>query len=123
MYRVIVLIVQQASDAASTTRLVKEICELCYQARDYALLNSGIQNLSKKHGQLKVSIQAMVEQAMGWLNEIREREGDEKWLELIETLRSVTEGKVRFVLDVHDCKHNSVHRSFWRRHAHASHSS
>ncbi|KZT05826.1 PCI-domain-containing protein [Laetiporus sulphureus 93-53] len=85
---------RNASDAASTTRLVKEICELCYQARDYALLNSSILNLSKKHGQLKVSIQAMVEQAMGWLSEIREREGDEKWLELIETLRNVTEGKI-----------------------------
>jgi hypothetical protein len=37
----------------------------------------------------------MVEQTMGWLAEIRERDGEEKWLELIETLRAVTEGKVR----------------------------
>lgn len=37
----------------------------------------------------------MVELAMGWLDEIKEREGTEKWLELIETLRSVSEGKVR----------------------------
>ncbi len=51
--------------------------------------------LSKKHGQLKAAIQAMVEQAMGWLEDIEKREGTEKWLELIETLRSVTEGKVR----------------------------
>jgi 26S proteasome regulatory subunit N5 len=36
----------------------------------------------------------MVEQTMGWLEEIRKREGDEKWLELVETLRGVTEGKV-----------------------------
>ena len=40
----------------------------------------------------------MVEQAMGWLDDIRTREGDEKWLELIETLRAVTEGKVCFTL-------------------------
>jgi 26S proteasome regulatory subunit N5 len=51
--------------------------------------------LSKKHGQLKGVVQAMVEQAMTWLAEIRQREGDVKWLELVETLRSVTEGKVR----------------------------
>jgi hypothetical protein len=38
----------------------------------------------------------MVEQAMGWLDEIRQRDGIEKWLELVETLRTVTEGKVRF---------------------------
>jgi 26S proteasome regulatory subunit N5 len=51
--------------------------------------------LSKKHGQLKGAIQAMVERAMTWLDEIKQRDGTEKWLELIETLRTVTEGKVR----------------------------
>ncbi|EMD41952.1 hypothetical protein CERSUDRAFT_43251 [Gelatoporia subvermispora B] len=85
---------RNASDAASTTRLAKEICQLCYEAHDYTLLNSSINALSKKHGQLKVAIQAMVEQAMGWLEEIRQRESTEKWLELIDTLRTVTEGKI-----------------------------
>ena len=69
--------------------------ELCYEARDYALLNSNLTILCKKHGQLKGAVQAIVEQGMGWLEEIKEREGTEKWLQLIETLRSVTEGKVR----------------------------
>lgn len=50
--------------------------------------------LSKKHGQLKAAIQSMVELAMGWLDELKKREGTEKWLELVETLRTVTEGKV-----------------------------
>jgi 26S proteasome regulatory subunit N5 len=36
----------------------------------------------------------MVERAMEWLDEIKARDGTDKWLELIETLRSVTEGKV-----------------------------
>lgn len=67
---------------------------MSYDARDYTLLNTNIQVLSKKHGQLKGAIQAMVELAMTWLDEIKEREGTEKWLELVETLRSVTEGKV-----------------------------
>ena len=58
-------------------------------------MNTNIQVLSKKHGQLKAAIQAFVEQAMGWLEDIKKRDGMEKWLELIETLRSVTEGKVR----------------------------
>lgn len=74
---------------------MKTATDLCYQAKDYALLNSSITLMSKKHGQLKGAIQAMVEQAMGWLDDIREREGTERWLELIETLRAVTEGKVR----------------------------
>jgi hypothetical protein len=36
----------------------------------------------------------MVEQSMGWLEETKKREGIEKWLQLVETLRDVTEGKV-----------------------------
>lgn len=35
----------------------------------------------------------MVEQAIGWLSELKEREGDAMWLELVETLRTITEGK------------------------------
>ncbi|KAH8099395.1 PCI-domain-containing protein [Cristinia sonorae] len=85
---------RNASDLKSTTRLVKEISQLAYNARNYELLNSGIQVLSKKHGQLKVAIQELVEQAIGWLDEIKARDGQEKWLELIETLRTVTEGKL-----------------------------
>jgi len=84
----------QASDLSSTTRLGKAAVERCYEARDYSLFNSSLSLLSKKHGQLKGVVQALVEQAMGWLEELKEREGIEKWLELVETLRSITEGKV-----------------------------
>ncbi|RDX51116.1 PCI-domain-containing protein [Lentinus brumalis] len=85
---------RNASDMKSTTRLVKEASELCYQARNFEALNNNISTLCKKHGQLKAAIQALVEQAMGWLEDIRKTEGTEKWLELIETLRTVTEGKI-----------------------------
>ena len=78
----------------STTRLVKEASELCYKAGNLDLLNSNIISLAKKHGQLKAVIQSLVEQAIGWLEEIRKSAGTEKWLQLIETLRNVTEGKV-----------------------------
>jgi hypothetical protein len=87
----------QGSDLKSTTRLVRAIVELEYQARNYAQLNSSISVLSKKHGQLKGAIQAMVELAMSWLDEIKQRDGTERWLELVETLRTVTEGKVRLL--------------------------
>ena len=65
-----------------------------YEARDLQALNSNILLLSKKHGQFKVTIQSLVEQSMGWLDEVRSRDGLEKWLELVDTLRQVTEGKV-----------------------------
>lgn len=103
------IVVHQASDTNSTTRLVKDICELCYEARDYALLNSSINTLSKKHGQLKAAIQAMVEQAMGWLDETRKREGDQKWLELIKPLRGVSEGKVSLITLLDYCQNSQTY--------------
>ena len=64
-----------------------------YDAKDYPLLNSTISVLSKKHGQLKGAVSAIVDLAISWLPEIKEKDGEERWLELLETLRSVTEGK------------------------------
>lgn len=84
----------QAADLTSTLRLVKAAVQHCYDARNYTLLNSTISLLSKKHGQLKAAVQAIVEQVLSWLDKVRERDGNEKWLELVETLRGVTEGKV-----------------------------
>lgn len=68
--------------------------ELAYEARSYDQLNTNINLLSKKHGQFKAVVQSLVEQAMAWLDEIRGRDGLQRWLELVETLRQVTEGKV-----------------------------
>ncbi|KAI9461742.1 hypothetical protein HD554DRAFT_2028043 [Boletus coccyginus] len=85
---------RNASDLPSTTRLAKAALDQCYKAGDYVQLNATINLLSKKHGQLKVVVQSLVEQAMTWLAKIRQQEGDAKWLELVETLRSVTEGKI-----------------------------
>jgi len=85
---------RNAADPKSTTRLATTIMDLCYEARDHTLLNLNINVLSKKHGQLKAVVQEMVEKAMGWLDDIKQKEGVEKWLELIETLRQVTEGKI-----------------------------
>jgi len=77
---------------------VKAATQHCYNARDYPLLNTTINLLSKKHGQLKSAVQAIVELSISWLPEIKERDGLERWLELIETLRNVTEGKVVIIL-------------------------
>ncbi|KAI5124154.1 hypothetical protein M0805_000964 [Coniferiporia weirii] len=85
---------RNASDQKSTTRLATTVSDLAYQTRDYTALNASISLLSKKHGQLKGTVQAIVEQAMNWLEDIKKRDGLEKWLELVETLRQVTEGKI-----------------------------
>jgi len=85
---------RNAADLQSTTRLVKAIAEISYTAKDLAALNANVTLLSKKHGQLKGAVQALVELVMEWLDEVKSRDGTDKWLELIETLRSVTEGKI-----------------------------
>jgi len=77
---------------------VKAAVQHCYDAKDYPLLNSTVSVLSKKHGQLKSAVQAIVELSIEWLPEIKEKAGVERWLELVETLRGVTEGKVLSIL-------------------------
>lgn len=82
----------QAADLASTTRVLIAITSLLHAKKEWTLLNSHISLLSKKHGQLRQATQNMVEHVIKYLESM---EGKEK-LELIETLREVTEGKVRF---------------------------
>lgn len=54
-------------------------------------MNEQTQILSKKHGQLKQAITTMVQTVMGFLDETPDMETK---LSVIETLRTVTEGKV-----------------------------
>lgn len=84
----------QAADLKSTTRLLSAVANLSYDARDYPALNANITLLSKKHGQLKEAVRAMVEEVMGWLDQVKQEAGEEKWLELLKTLREIGEGKV-----------------------------
>ena len=65
---------------------------ICKDAADWPLLNEQVLLLSKKHGQLKQAITKMVQVVMGFLDDIK---GVEVRLSVIETLRTVTEGKVR----------------------------
>ena len=54
-------------------------------------MNENIQVLSKKHGQLKIAITRMVQLVMNFLPETPSLETK---LSVIDTLRTVTEGKV-----------------------------
>lgn len=82
----------QASDLASTSRLLVAIITLSKDSGDWSLLNEQILLLSKKHGQLKQATTKMVQVAMSFIDEAPDAE---KKLALIETLRTVTEGKVQ----------------------------
>ena len=81
----------QGSDLASTARLLVAIVTLCKDAGDWSLLNEQVLLLSKKHGQLKQAVTKMVQVVMGFLDNTPNVEAK---LSVIETLRTVTEGKV-----------------------------
>ncbi|KAL2257732.1 hypothetical protein VTK26DRAFT_9252 [Humicola hyalothermophila] len=82
---------RQASDLASTSRILIAIVTICKNAGDWGLLNDQTLVLSKKHGQLKQAITKMVQTVMGFLDETPNMETK---LSVIETLRTVTEGKI-----------------------------
>ncbi|KAI7515154.1 hypothetical protein KC343_g23678, partial [Hortaea werneckii] len=58
---------------------------------DWSLLNEQVLVLSKKHSQLKQAITKMVQVVMGFLDDVPDME---RKLSVIETLRTVTEGKI-----------------------------
>ncbi|KAL1987710.1 hypothetical protein VTN96DRAFT_2550 [Rasamsonia emersonii] len=82
---------RQASDLATTSRILVTIVTICKDAGDWSLLNDQVLLLSKKHGQLKQATTKMVQVVMGFLDETPNLEVK---LSVIETLRTVTEGKI-----------------------------
>lgn len=83
---------RQSSDLATTSRVLIAIVTICKNAGDWSFMNEQVLLLSKKHGQLKQAITKMVQTVMGFLDDTPNI--DVK-LTVIETLRTVTEGKVR----------------------------
>ncbi|KAG1460726.1 hypothetical protein G6F46_002344 [Rhizopus delemar] len=82
---------RNAADQESTGRILVQVVKLCYEVKDWKLLNEQIVLLSKKHGQLKAATSKMVQEAMSYLDSTPNMETK---LELIDTLRTVTDGKI-----------------------------
>jgi len=78
-------------DELSTMRVACFLVTLCFDANDFAALRDGLIHVSKRRGQSKDVIQKMVVEAMGLLDKIADKD---KKLELIDTLRLITEGKI-----------------------------
>lgn len=80
-----------ASDAISTGRILQSIVKYSYQANRWDLINEHIVSLSKRRSQLKQAITKMVQEAYDLVEKTPDLDGK---LKLIETLRSVTSGKI-----------------------------
>ncbi|ORX74382.1 hypothetical protein DL89DRAFT_319931 [Linderina pennispora] len=82
---------RSAADLASTTRLLTTIASVCGSAGEWRLLEDEVAAMAKKHGQLKQAITQMVQKAMEY---VAQTPDEDTKVELIESLRTVTEGKI-----------------------------
>ncbi|XP_014220791.1 26S proteasome non-ATPase regulatory subunit 12 [Trichogramma pretiosum] len=80
-----------ASDMVSTSRVLVAIVKLCFEAKNWVALNEHIVLLSKRRSQLKQSVTTMVQECCTYIDQTPDKE---TMIKLIETLRSVTEGKI-----------------------------
>ncbi|XP_060970104.1 26S proteasome non-ATPase regulatory subunit 12 homolog A isoform X2 [Cannabis sativa] len=80
-----------AGDVAGTKKAATDILQLCFEARAWKTLNEQIIVLSKRRGQLKQAVTAMVQQAMQYIDETPDVETR---VELIKTLNNVAAGKI-----------------------------
>lgn len=82
---------RQASDGVSSKRVMVEIVNVLSSKGDWELLDEQIGPLSKKHGQMKESIQVLVTEIMKQLEKVTDVDMRVK---LIESIRLVTENKI-----------------------------
>ncbi|XP_047314811.1 26S proteasome non-ATPase regulatory subunit 12 homolog A-like [Impatiens glandulifera] len=80
-----------AGDVSGTRKAATDILQLCFDARAWKTLNDQIVLLSKRRGQLKQAVTAMVQLAMQYIQETPDIETK---IELIKTLNSVSAGKI-----------------------------
>jgi 26S proteasome regulatory subunit N5 len=85
----------------STASLLTLLVTLCWDAGDLDALNAQLTIMSKKHGQLKEAVVRMVDTATPWLADLKAKRdagaykgGKDRWLELLTTIRDITEGKI-----------------------------
>uniref|UniRef100_A0A671L9A7 26S proteasome non-ATPase regulatory subunit 12 n=1 Tax=Sinocyclocheilus anshuiensis TaxID=1608454 RepID=A0A671L9A7_9TELE len=81
----------RASDMVSTSRILVAIVQLCYEAKDWDALNENIMLLSKRRSQLKQAVAKMVQECYTYVDAVSDLSIK---LRLIDTLRTVTAGKI-----------------------------
>lgn len=81
----------QGADMISTGRVLVAIVQICYEAKNWGALNEHITLLAKRRSQLKQAVVKMVQECCTYIDLAPNKETK---LKLIDTLRSVTEGKV-----------------------------
>ncbi|CAG0893715.1 unnamed protein product [Cyprideis torosa] len=78
-------------DTHSTSRVLVAIVQICFNARAWDGLNEQVLNLTKRRSQIKQSVAKMVQECCTFVDKI---EDETEKLRFIDTLRTVTEGKI-----------------------------
>lgn len=81
---------RSGADMHSTSRLLVGICQLAFDAKQWDVLNEQIQALTKRRGQFKQAVTAMVQKCCEFVEQLDPVEE----LRLIATLRTITAGKI-----------------------------
>ncbi|XP_045448880.1 26S proteasome non-ATPase regulatory subunit 12 [Melitaea cinxia] len=79
------------ADMASTARILVTIVQICFEAKNWSALNDHIVLLSKRRSQLKQAVVKMVQECCTYVDKTPDKETK---IKLIETLRTITEGKI-----------------------------
>jgi len=85
-----------AADMFSTSRVLIAIVKICFATKNIELLNEHLILLTKRRGQLKQAVTKMVQEACSYVDQIEKKA---EQLELIDTLRTVTSGKIYLELE------------------------
>ncbi|XP_023228621.1 26S proteasome non-ATPase regulatory subunit 12-like [Centruroides sculpturatus] len=79
------------ADTHSTSRVLVAIVQLCYKAKNWKTLNEYIVIMTKRRSQIKQAITKMIQECCKYVDDMPDRETQ---LEYIDTLRTVTAGKI-----------------------------
>lgn len=79
------------ADAHSTSRVLVAIVQLCFQSKDWNALFENVVLLAKRRSQIKMAVTKMVQEACTYIDQMPDKE---LTLKLIETLQTVTAGKI-----------------------------
>ncbi|XP_037949394.1 26S proteasome non-ATPase regulatory subunit 12 [Teleopsis dalmanni] len=79
------------ADMVSCSRVLVAICQICYDTQNWNSLNEYISLLVRRRSQLKQAVSKMVQECCTYVDKTPDKETKMK---LIDTLRSVTEGKI-----------------------------
>lgn len=79
------------ADMVSCSRVLVAICQICYEAQNWNALNEYVSLLARRRSQLKQAVSKMIQECCTYVDKTPDKATK---LKLIDTLRSVTEGKI-----------------------------